>query len=769
MGVYDWQKVKEIFNAAVDLPLNERAGYLDRSCVDDAALRANVENLLANYKSDFLELENIHDPGSEVAGGRLRPSDRLKHYEIIRLLGVGGMGEVYLAKDTLLDRKVAIKLLNEKYESDVSNTRRFVQEAKAASALNHPNILTIHEIGEHEGSHFIVSEFVDGHRLRTVITNEDLDLAKTVNIAIQIAEALAAAHAARIIHRDIKPENIVIRADGYAKVLDFGLAKLLPEPASLIGLEDETVRQNLTAKGLILGTVSYMSPEQAKGEAVDGRTDIFSLGVVLYEMVAGRTPFHANSTSETFANLINRDPAPLSHHTNGVPDELQRIVSKMLRKDPDERYRSMKDLLVDLQDLNEQISGRLNRISSPYDGKESTLKVRPTTDLRYMTAAKSMPFVRWYQRFKPVRGIAAILLVLGVVGTAIFGYLYLRKDQGATNSVQSPAYDLYVRGRVKALRENRDDVEEAIKLLEQAVTIDPNYAASFAALAQAYTTKEFQFAPQSEKKQLSDNAEVAVAKSLSLDPNLAEGYFARGIVLWTHEKRFPHQLAIQSFKHAIELNPNLDEVHQRLAMVYGHIGLLEEAQREIAIQLAINPDNTLARFRAGSFDAYQGRFEDAIEVYKTVPDDVSPAVISRNKADALVHLGRLADASDLVEQYLKTYPNDEGGNVTSVKAILFAKAGKREEAEKTIARAIEIGRGYGHFHHTAYNIASAYAIMNMPDDAIKWLQDAADDGFPCYSYFALDPLLDNLRKDPRFISFMEKGKAQMDAFQREIK
>lgn len=305
--------------------------------------------------------------GESTRSFRFASGAMLGRYEIVDLLGVGGMGEVYLASDAKLDRKVAIKVLNAAYESSDANVERFIQEAKAASALNHPNILTIHEIGEQDGSHYIVSEFVDGHRLRTVLEMESLALPKILKIAVQVAEALSAAHAARIVHRDIKPENIVIRNDGYAKVLDFGLAKLLPEHPSLIGLEDATVKQNQTAKGLILGTVSYMSPEQAKGETVDARTDIFSLGVLLYEMSTGRTPFTATSTTETIANLINRDAEPMSRFANGVPEELQRIVSKMLRKDPDDRYQTMKGLLADLRDLQDRLSSeyRLQRPSSP--------------------------------------------------------------------------------------------------------------------------------------------------------------------------------------------------------------------------------------------------------------------------------------------------------------------------------------------------------------------------------------------------------------------
>jgi serine/threonine protein kinase/TolB-like protein len=373
-----WKNVKQIFNSALDVDSGQRALFLGEACAGDAELRAEVEKLLESYSSEFMERPIADNPSNS----RLMPGTVLDRYVIVRLVGIGGMGEVYLATDTRLQRDVAIKLLNEKYENNDENVFRFIQEAKAASALNHPNILTIHEIGQTNDSHYIVSEFIDGKTLRESLSTERLELSKIFDIAVQVAGALTAAHAARIIHRDIKPENIVIRNDGYVKVLDFGLAKLLPEHTSLIGLEDKTVKQNQTAKGLILGTVNYMSPEQAKGESVDARTDIFSLGVLLYEMVTGRAPFTANSTSESFANLINRDPKPMSRYAAGVPEELQRIVSKMLRKDPDERYQTMKGLVADLKELENRITleTKLDR-ASPASRDETEILMQATGDI----------------------------------------------------------------------------------------------------------------------------------------------------------------------------------------------------------------------------------------------------------------------------------------------------------------------------------------------------------------------------------------------------
>ena len=753
MSGSEWQKVKAIFNSAVELSPENRAAYLADACGANDVLRKEVEKLLDSYRSDFMEVP----AGKDTGNGRLTPGTTVGRYEIVDLLAVGGMGKVYLASDTQLDRKVAIKVLNEKYKSHESNILRFIREAKAASALNHPNILVIHEIGESADSHYIVSEYVNGKTLREILNERKLSVSETLDITIQVASALAAAHAARIVHRDIKPENVVVRADGYVKVLDFGLAKLIPSQRSFVGVEDEAVKQNKTAEGLILGTVSYMSPEQAKGESVDERTDIFSLGVVIYEMLAGSTPFAANSTSERFANLINKEPDPLSWFAPGVSEELESIVLKALRKDRNHRYQSMNDLLSDLKGGQAEV-GRAQSVSG---NQQNTIRLEPRP-------TEQAP--RRYGRIA-VRSAILIAGLLIVTGAAVVANWYRTSNvpqNPASFPNRSAAYDLYMHGKVKVGSENPEEVESAIKLLEQAVAIDPNYAEAYATLARAYNTKTFQFASESEKKQLNENAEVAVEKALALDPNLAEGHFARGLILWTHAKRFPHEQAIQSLKRAIDLDPNMDEAHHQLSMIYAHIGLLDEAQKEVRKAVEINPNNTMARFRIGVYKAYQGKFDDAVAVFKTVPRDVSPSLVNRNVADALVHLGRLDEASRMVEEYLSTHSEDPGGNVTSVKAVLLAKTGKKEEAEATIKRAIEIGQGFGHFHHTAYNIASAYAIMNNPTEALQWLQNAADDGFPCYPYFEIDPNLDNIRRDPSFVQFMEKGKIQMEKFRASI-
>src|SRR5438105_3452126 len=289
---------------------------------------------------------------------------KLGRYEIRAKIGAGGMGEVYLAQDTKLDRKVALKILPADVAAQPDRMKRFVQEAKAASALNHPNIITIHEIDEwgssatiREGVHFIATEFIDGETLRERMRNAPMKLAEVLDVAAQIASALSAAHAAGIVHRDIKPENVMLRRDGIVKVLDFGLAKLTePVPPEAVDTEAPTRTAIKTESGVVMGTAIYMSPEQARGLQLDARTDIFSLGVLIYEMVAGRLPFEGSNTNEIVASILcDREPPPLARYAGNVPAELERIVSKALRKEREERYQSVKDLLLDLRSLQHRL------------------------------------------------------------------------------------------------------------------------------------------------------------------------------------------------------------------------------------------------------------------------------------------------------------------------------------------------------------------------------------------------------------------------------
>lgn len=311
------------------------------------ASREKPENLIeqaVNLRVDFLD-----DEKSELKAGQT-----VGAYEILSFISRGGMGEVYLAQDKRLNRKVALKLLPASFTGNSDRLRRFEQEARAASSLNHPNIITIYEVTKVDSTHVIATEFVEGETLRQRLTSARLSLNESLHVSIQVADALSAAHKAGIIHRDIKPENIMLRPDGYLKVLDFGLAKL-SEPDAGTVLAEAPTRPVRTGSGIVMGTAGYMSPEQARGRDVDARSDIFSLGAVIYEMVAHRRPFEGESPTDILAAILKTEPASLSHVAPQAPAELVRIVNKSLRKDREERYQVVKDLLLDLKSLKQEL------------------------------------------------------------------------------------------------------------------------------------------------------------------------------------------------------------------------------------------------------------------------------------------------------------------------------------------------------------------------------------------------------------------------------
>ncbi len=299
-------------------------------------------------------------------------------------------------------------------------------------------------------------------------------------------------------------------------------------------------------------------------------------------------------------------------------------------------------------------------------------------------------------------------------------------------------------------------------MFEQAVAADPNFAAAHAELAQACVWRFFLFTP--DEKEWEERAFVAVEKALSLDPDLGEAHLARGRLLWTPSNKFPHDRAIQEYRRALALNPSLDEARNQLALVYGHVGLLDEALQELERAVAINPSNTIVRFRIGEMLLFQGKHEQALAALRNVPQEVNPALVGHQIVLALFNLGRREEASTTLEQFLRDYPEDNRGLLTSLQAMLSASAGQEREAEEKITLAVKRGKGFGHFHHTAYHIACAYALMNKPDQAIKWLEEAAANGFPCYPLFANDTNLGNLRQDARFIQFMTEQKQQWEHY-----
>ncbi|NNE65889.1 MAG: protein kinase [Pyrinomonadaceae bacterium] len=398
----EWKKIKELFTQAQNLEGTKRSEFLDNECADAPDRKEQVLQLLHSIEeeAEFLEAPAVAEVASllvsgdasgdpdEPGKGRLKQNDLLDgRYRINRLLGKGGMGEVYLASDTKLDRKVALKVLPSDLTESKLRLQRFEQEARAVSALNHPHILTIYEFGKStDGEHFIATEFVKGKTLNEHGSYTDLALSRVLDIAMQVTSALAAAHEAGITHRDIKPDNIMVRDDGYIKVLDFGLAKLTETQTTGEPDSEATTKALVdTAPGSVMGTAAYMSPEQARGLSVDARTDIWSVGVVLYELITGRKPFRGETSTDTIISVIKKEPAPIGNFVADLPSEVEWVVSKTLSKDRDGRYQTAKELHADLAKIRNRIefskeqerSGTPDPVSSG-ESKTINLEQMPT-------------------------------------------------------------------------------------------------------------------------------------------------------------------------------------------------------------------------------------------------------------------------------------------------------------------------------------------------------------------------------------------------------
>jgi serine/threonine protein kinase len=353
------QTIEEIFRAALDQEPERIGAFLEAACEGDEVLRRKIEALLASRDrvASFMETSAVGLATKIIQNGE-RDSligHTIGHYKISEPIGTGGMGEVYLATDVTSGRKAALKLLPTRFAHDTERLKRFQQEAHAVVALNHPNILTIYEIGEDHSTHYIVSELIEGETLRQHLTHGGLELSEAVDVAIQVASAIAAAHAAGVVHRDVKPENIMRRPDGYVKILDFGIAKLAEREVPVTTPRDEALLLVETNLGSILGTVRYMSPEQACGAPVDKRTDIWSLGVVLYETITGHTPFTGDTPEETMSAILETEPRPVTSYLPRTPIELQQIISKSLRKNPAQRYQSAHELVEALKGLRHKL------------------------------------------------------------------------------------------------------------------------------------------------------------------------------------------------------------------------------------------------------------------------------------------------------------------------------------------------------------------------------------------------------------------------------
>lgn len=757
-----WQVVKELFAAALEHRQADRSAFLAEACAGDLEIQHEVESLLEAHERDA---GFMNQPV-----GKLLPEDQpmlssgqcLGHYEVIKPLGKGGMGQVYLALDIQLRRKVALKLLSSTCTNDVDRVKRFEQEAQAASALNHPNIVTIHEIGQTESLRFISTEFIDGETLREHMKNTRLPLSKVLDIATQVASALHAAHEAGIVHRDIKPENLMMRRDGIVKVLDFGIAKLGSQQVATTRPLTTVSSIVDTTAGIVMGTIGYMSPEQATGEEVDARTDIWSLGVVLYEMLAGQPPFAATTARRLIASMSEDQPPPLAT-IDGLPAELERITRKALSKGLAQRYQTANEMAEDLKNLKEEleVEARLKRTLSSSAGVNATGAV-PALTMRNLPAStgelaftpRRTQLTNLVSRFKTTRSVVALLLLLF---TAVAGWAYLSAKVRRTPSITAPkppakhgtsneeAYRLYLHGMYLVNNRNLDDARKSVETLEQAVALDPGYARAWAGLAYAHRTVSL-YSDSLSTHETYQRAIQAINKALALDPNLSEAHSALCENKYLYEWDF--RGAEQECNRAIQLDPDSALGHEIYSRYLMGRGRHDEAIAEIKAAIDLEPASRFNQRNYGRALFYARRFAEAEEQFKRVAAmDPNFVVTYTWLVHTLKLQGKDAEAFDWFRRLLALRKVDR--ETVQIFERSFNITGWNGVRRAWLKHLDEVGRDN-------LNTASLYAELGDKNKAFEYLETIYQRREIWMTYLGVDPRLDLLRDDPRFEELLSR-------------
>jgi len=630
-GAKRWEEVRAILTQALALPADSRSTFLDGNCGDDAALWRELEELLAAAsQSAFLDrpaaehLDLTFTQEARPVTGLLRPGDCISHCRIETKIGEGGMGVVYRAIDTNLNRTVALKMISRNFITG-ANRARFAREAKAASALNHPNIVTIYEYNSVDDADFIAMEYTEGTLLDRALSArvsgaQPVPLATLLGYAGQAAAALAKAHQAGIVHRDLKPANLIVSADGQVKVLDFGLPKRMAVAASAGG-ESLATQTALTRVGAVVGTPSYLSPEQATGEHVDARSDIFSFGIILYEIAAKVRPFHGPNAMSTMAQIVQSDPRPVCELNPDVPGALAELISQCLEKNVERR----------LQSLN-AMQERLERIAA----SPGAPAARP---VRYRMAAAAVLLLTAATAVTPIRNA----LVESV----------WRRQEPTAGPVGTPQ-ELTQQARALLARYDKaGNMDSAIALAERALGRDPNFAPAYAVLAEAHWRKG---AGRSDKHWI-NLAEESACRAVAANPDLAAAHEILGAVLvetgQAHEAR-------QYLDRALELDPLSVNALIPMAKLSAKtdpaaaLRLLEKAVSQA-------PDNWIPRLELGIFHDRASRNAEAVaewnEAMRLAPGNVR---LLRNLAAAHHMMGNYDKSISTLQEILNLDPSAGG-------------------------------------------------------------------------------------------------------------
>ena len=729
---------------------------------------------------------------------------KIGRYEICSQLGVGGMGEVYLANDTKLDRKVALKILppdivDSQAGAGSDRVRRFVQEAKAASALNHPNILTIYEIDEIDSSHFIATEFVDGETLRDRIRFSSITAEEAIDIAIQVASALWATHNVGIIHRDIKPDNIMLRRDGIVKVLDFGLAKLSRE-RQISETDSLAPTQNFinTAVGMVMGTAHYMSPEQARGFDVDARTDIWSLGCVLYEIVAGRPPFPGKTPIDIMSGIIQLEPEPLAQYLPEGPRELDRIVARALRKDRADRYQTAKDLLADLKELKRALDTQSHRmvVTSRGSGEVSADAVPEKSiavlyfenmnsekDSDYFCAGMTEDIITDLSKIKELKVVSRTDVLpfrkkevnTRQVGEALrVNYILEGSVRTAGNRIRITAQLISVRDGYHLWAERFDRQVEDIFDLQNEVSqkiVDALKISLSDAERQALARKPtddlraYDFYMRGRELlylkgrrntesaiQMFENAAVIDPGFASPYAGLAEAYSS--MYEWYDGNSQWLSKAIDINQKALALEPSSLEAKFGIAMVYFHHRRYAESKRNLEAILDENPEFFPAYVRLAMIAEVSNDLEGALRYYRRAtelkPYNEDPWVFL---VDVHRKLGNVAAAEEAALKVIeltsrKLEASADDTIVMSRLAEAYARFGSREEAGATLNRVLELEPNDG---LALYNCACTYALLGDARASLILLRRAFDSGFRTVGHWAkTDSAFESLHNDQEF-------------------
>jgi serine/threonine protein kinase/tetratricopeptide (TPR) repeat protein len=817
-----WRQITEIFHAARERDAASREAFVAEACGEDPTLRQEVEAMLVGLdragqfgETPLLASASRPESGSPLDVVQLPPGSQLGPYQILSLLGAGGMGQVYKAFDPRLHREIAIKIAAERF------SERFDREVRAIATLNHPNICTIHDVGPN----YLVTELVDGETLREWFKRA-LPIERNLEIARQVLEALRAAHGADIVHRDLKPENVMVRSDGYVKVLDFGLAARMPasraSPVETIATTDSTFvasdngadTRRLSRPGQILGTIPYMSPEQIHGREVDQRSDLFAFGIILYEMLTGRHPWPRPSSVETLHAILHDDP-PAIHASSLMQAELGAIVQKLLRKSPAERY--------------QVADAVLEALGSRTASGESAARVTGPTSL---TSIAVLPFI-FLSGIEEARGLSlgfadALITMLGrledvtvLPTSAILNYAAgtdparACRDLGTRHLLQGNVQKLGTRWRVSmhlfdAMTQKRISSEQHDFDLENVFDVQdeigrqvveslrkrfppavPKSRDRYSSDPEAYN--EFMAGLResySDQRDMLESAIKHLSTAITRDPEFALAHawlsYVSTNVYFTFDPR-PARLekAEHHCRRALMLDPALPEGHLARAFIlwspakgFQHVEALEALEQVLAVQ----PNLEQAHNRIASICLHVGRLHETRLAHEQARRS-NPKTRSGNLEFLLLYSGDFAGAEEAGEAWLRERPGakyalffhpqpplmsgdlDLAGKrlatalqhlpdeplITSLQGILHARRNQAGPALECIRRAIDLPRSFGHTHHTYYQIASVYAVLGETDKAIAWLERSVDTGFACWPFFRMDPHLEHLREKPEFI------------------